>query len=205
MNFFRKKRLHNAGNPKGFWGRTTLFRMNESHRLLTDVGLTLIDFRKDAVCLDIGCGGGRTISELAKRTNGKVYGVDVSDTAVRLSKRYNFRNVKKGKVVVENASVSELPFADAFFDVVTSVESFYFWKDKKDCVKEVCRVVKPGGCFVLMLDAFDDGKTDYSELVKEIDLELNTPSFFRETFAEAGFSDVDIVIECKRIYVRGKK
>lgn len=205
MNAWKKKRLHNAGMPKGFWGRATLLRMNESHRLLTDVGLTLVKFPENAVCLDIGCGGGRTLSELSKRTKGKVYGVDVSDAAIKVSSRYNLLNVRKGKIVVEKASVSELPFADAFFDVVTSVESFYFWEDKEDCVKEVFRVMKPGGTFVVMLDAFDDGKTDYSELVQEIGLELNTPSFFREVFTEAGFADVDIVIECKRIYVRGKK
>lgn len=179
--------------------------MNRNHKLLTDVGLGLIDFPENAVCLDIGCGGGRTLAELSKRTKGKVYGVDISDMSVKMSKRYNHWYVKKGKIIVENASVSELPFADGFFDVVTAVETFYFWEDKADCVKEVYRTLKPEGVFVVMLDAFDDGKTDYSELIDEIGLELNTSDELQEIFAKAGFAETDIVIECKRIYVRGKK
>lgn len=206
MNFLRKKRLHNAGKPKGFWGRRTLRSMNEEHSDLTDNGLNEIPFKDDFTCLDIGCGGGRTISLLSEKAkNGKIYGVDISETSLKEAKRYNKADIKSGKITLKQASVNELPFPDDFFDVVTAVETFYFWKDKGDCVKEVKRVLKPGGVFMIMLDAYDDGVSDYSEVINEIGLELNTPDFFREIFFLAGYSETDIIIDGVRIYVRGRK
>jgi 2-polyprenyl-3-methyl-5-hydroxy-6-metoxy-1,4-benzoquinol methylase len=51
--------------------------MNLSHSKLTDWGLTHIPVEKHFAILDVGCGGGRTISKLAAMAaQGKVYGVD---------------------------------------------------------------------------------------------------------------------------------
>ena len=66
MDWLKRKRVHNAGRPKGFWGAVTLTNMNDDHAELTDEGLKKLNLPKNAVCLDIGCGGGRTLARLSE-------------------------------------------------------------------------------------------------------------------------------------------
>ena len=82
--------LNQMRNPTGWLGRWNLRSMNDRHSKLTDWGLEHVSIANDATILDIGCGGGRTIHKLANlATNGKVYGVDYSETSVAASRRTN--------------------------------------------------------------------------------------------------------------------
>ena len=89
MNFLIKKRLLNAGNPKGFWGIFTLKNMNNDHAKLVDAGLPYAQIQRNDVCLDIGCGGGYTLKRLSEQTDNKIYGIDISETSVKLSGKFN--------------------------------------------------------------------------------------------------------------------
>jgi ubiquinone/menaquinone biosynthesis C-methylase UbiE len=72
--------------------------------------------------------GGRTVNKLATiATQGKVCGVDYSEESVAFTKRSNARWIEAGRVEIRQASVSELPFPDNTFDVITAVETHYFW------------------------------------------------------------------------------
>ena len=83
--------------------------------------------REDFTILDVGCGGGRTLSKLATAaTQGKVYGIDYSKERVAVTKRMNARWLEMGRVEVRQASVSHLPFQDGMFDLVTAVENVPF-------------------------------------------------------------------------------
>ena len=205
MNIWKKIRVHNAGNPKGFFGRQTLWKMNEEHSELTNLGFSFLDIPLDATCLDIGCGGGRTVHKLARfAPNGKVYGVDISDTSVKATKRFNRKDIKKGLVEVMSANVLKLPFERDTFDVVTAVETFYFWQDKEGAVKSVYDVMKKGGTFIIMLDAYEDGTEDAKDIVEEINLELNTPEQLKNWLTNAGFS-ARVITKGKRIFAIGTK
>jgi SAM-dependent methyltransferase len=62
--------------------------MNSSHSKLTDWGLKHISIENYGTILDVGCGGGRTVSKLAAiSTQGKVYGIDYSDESVAATKK----------------------------------------------------------------------------------------------------------------------
>ena len=135
---------------------------------------------------------------------GKVYGVDISDTSVKATKRFNRKDVKKGKVEVLNANVRKLPFERGTFDIVTAVETFYFWQDKEGAVKNVYDVMKKGGTFIIMLDAYADGTDDAKEIVDEINLELNTPEQLEKWLTNAGFT-ARVVTNQKRIFAIGAK
>src|SRR5262249_12218441 len=98
--------------------------MNWSHSAVTDWGLDHISVRPDDTILDIGCGGGRTIAKLAKQcTAGKVYGVDYSETSVTASRKTNSAAIAQGRVEVRRGSVSQLPFPEDMFDLITGVET----------------------------------------------------------------------------------
>jgi ubiquinone/menaquinone biosynthesis C-methylase UbiE len=98
--------------------------MNSSHSKLTDWGLEHIPMAKDLTILDVGCGGGRTINKLATiAAQAKVYGIDYSDESVAATKRTNAQWIGLGRVEVQHGSVSQLPFPDGMFDLVTAVEN----------------------------------------------------------------------------------
>ena len=82
------------------------------------------------------------------------------------------------RVFVRQGSAAELPYADGTFDLVTAVETVYFWPDLPHCFEEVKRVLKPGGLFAILLEVASadcawtrlvDGMTTYSsEQLKEV-------------------------------------
>lgn len=52
-------------------------------------------------------------------------------------------------------SAEQLPYSDEMFDLVTAVETVYFWPNLPDCLQEVRRVLKPGGKFAIMVEVVD--------------------------------------------------
>ena len=160
--------LHQCRKPSGRAGRLTLWSMNRRHAKVTEWGLGHIAIQPGDTILDVGCGGGRTIARLAAAaTDGKVYGVDFSEESVAASRRANARMVEAGRVEIVHGSVSKLPFPDATFDLVTAVETHYYWPDLPADMREVLRVLKPGGMFVIIAEAYKGGK--YDRLLRRIE------------------------------------
>ena len=121
-----------------------MWRMNSSHSKLTDWGLAHLAIEKNYMILDVGCGGGRTVSKLAAMaTQGKVYGADYSEESVAATKKSNAGAIEAGRVEVRHGSVSQLPFSDGMFDLVTAVETHFWWPNLAADIREVFRVVKP--------------------------------------------------------------
>src|SRR5690242_1632336 len=97
--------------PRGWLGRFVLWNMNSRHSKVTDWGLVHVSVHERDTILDVGCGGGRTVSKLAAMaTQGKVYGADFSEASVAASERTNARSIEMGHVEIRHASVSQLPF-----------------------------------------------------------------------------------------------
>ena len=141
--------------PSGRVGRAVVSRMNLSHAALTDWGLEHVRIEPSFAILDVGCGGGRTIREMAARaTAGRVFGVDYSTASVEASRDTNRDAVAAGRVEIQHGSVSRLPFADAMFDLVTAVETHYYWPDLPNDAREILRVLKPGGTLVVIAEAY---------------------------------------------------
>lgn len=137
--------------PTGQQGRALLARMNRFHSKLTDWGLARLSIGKRYAILDVGCGGGRTVNKLAAiAAEGKVWGVDYSEESVAATERTNARRIKADGVEVRRASVSQLPFEQNTFDLVTAVETHYFWPDLHKDMQGIFRVLKHGGTFLLV-------------------------------------------------------
>lgn len=101
--------------------------------------------------LDIGCGHGRGLSALAARApKGRVVGVDPSGLMVDIARKRNRRLVKAGRVKVVVGGADKLPFADGAFDTALCVHVVYFWPGLDRPLKEIARVLKPGGRLALL-------------------------------------------------------
>ena len=197
----RQQAITAAGNPAkptGEAGEQMLARMNESHGPLTAWGLSHFNWRGDETVLDIGCGGGATLKRMSDCvTTGHLTGIDYSETSVRTSRQTNTEAIKAGKMDVSQGSVKKLPFAGDSFDKITTVESFYFWPDPPENLKEVSRVLKKGGTFLLIAEIYErpDLSPATRENIKHYNLYNPTPETFETIFRKAGFTAVTVHIE----------
>ncbi len=188
-------KMGNPGKPNGEAGKMMLERMNSSHSELTDWALELINFDKDDHVLDIGCGGGSALNKISKRvTSGYLYGVDHSEISVLMTENYNSEIIRKGRMNILRSSVEKLPFLNAIFDKIITVESFYFWPDPLNNLKEVRRTLKPAGKFFLVSEIFDqpDLPKEVQYNIKKYNLYNPDIQTFEELFCKAGFKEVNI-------------
>jgi ubiquinone/menaquinone biosynthesis C-methylase UbiE len=172
--------------------------MNSSHSKLTDWGLEQISIESRHTILDVGCGGGRTVSKLAEiAAQGKVYGVDYSEESVTATKRMNAHWMDLGRVEIRQGSVSQLPFPDGMFDLVTAVETHFWWPNLPADIREVFRVMKPGGTLVLIAEIYKGANTMAAKLAEKYasrtGMTLLSVDEHRELFTNAGYSNVQII------------
>ncbi|KAF5040804.1 tRNA (mo5U34)-methyltransferase [anaerobic digester metagenome] len=207
MRYLKRKRMENAGKPRGFWGRKTMRDMNKSHSDLTDWGLSFLNFGEDDVILDIGCGGGRTVQKLATQTKGKVYGIDHAPTAVTKSLWINKKAVDKGQVGIVEATVSALPFGVDTFTKVTAIETVYFWPDLVNDLKEVRRVLKKDGQLLITTeDRADSGKTkDYGAMPDQNGFFVPSAASLAKALKAAGFHRIEANIRGEWLSLTAKK
>lgn len=142
--------------PQGADGVVILGQMNERHRELTEWGLSMVSMPIRPVnVLDIGCGGGMLISILAERfPKSRIFGIDHSPEAVEYASFLNKKMIDEGRGFISEASVSDLPFKDGIMDLVTAVETYYYWSDLENDIKEACRVLSPGGKFMILAESY---------------------------------------------------
>jgi len=182
--------------------------MNASHSRLTDWGLKHIAIENHYTILDLGCGGGRTISKLAAMaTQGKVYGVDYSEESVAATRRTNARWISLDRVEVRHGPVSQLPFPDGMFDLITGVETHFWWPELPGDMREVLRVLKPGGALILIAEVYKGANTVAARLVEKYasrtGITLLSVDEHRELFTKAGYSNVEVIEERDKGWICG--
>lgn len=184
--------------------------MNARHSRVTDWGLSHVTLRSNDVVLDVGCGGGRTVAKLAAiAPQGKVYGVDYSAESVAMARKVNRRAIETGRVEIREGPVSQLPFSDGMFDVVTAVETHFWWPDLPNDMREVFRVVKPGGTVVVIAEIYKGADTAASKLAEKYispsGMKFLSADEHRELLRQAAFADVEIFTQKSWICATGKK
>lgn len=193
-NIENKELIVNARKPVGELGHQILDRMNKSHENMAQWGVSHFDIKEDDLILDIGCGGGRNLERFATQiTTGKVVGLDYSEVSVEKSIKLNKKSVDEGKVEVIQGSVSEMPFEDNTFDIITGFETIYFWPDFINDLKEVNRVLKKDGLLFFCNEAvYREGEMDkYDDLVELLDMKIYSEDVLKESLQKTGFKDFE--------------
>ncbi len=182
----------NFARPGTFWGNFLVFsKMEKEHRPLQELAMRHFKIPENGKVLDIGCGGGVFIAQMLERVPSAHFtGVDYSPVSVKKTLKFNRKAVKAGKVEVIEGSVSELPFENAVFDVVTASETIYFWPEIQKDFCEVCRVLKPDGCFVICCDTCDKvAAQKYIDMIKG--MSVYSIEELVDYLTQAGFSKTE--------------
>lgn len=184
-----KSFFNQCARPEGSLGRAMLCFMNYTHAPLTKWGLKLVNVQDGWTMLDVGCGGGFTIRRLLKRSkDAQVYGIDISEESVTKARQVNAEVLDK-QVYVTQGSAEQLPYNDEMFDLVTAVETVYFWPNLPDCLQEVRRVLKPGGKFAIMVEVVDSD-SKWTSIVEG--MTAYTPEQLKTLLDDAGFIQTEI-------------
>ena len=207
-----KPRVTQCQKPSGWLGRLVLRNMNARHSGVTDWGLSHVLVEKQFTILDVGCGGGRTVGKLAAMASeGKVYGVDYSAASVAVATKTNQEWIRTGRVEVREGNVLALPFADDTFDLVTAVETHFWWPDLPAGFREIFRVLRPGGRVAVIGEIYKGAQTTMAKLVEKhapkTGMQVLTPDEHAQMLSDAGFTDVQIATEPGKgwIFAGGKK
>ena len=199
-----------ARKPKGKFGKAFARLMNTGHSQLTRWGLSHIPIGEDFIILDVGCGGGKTINQLAGiATKGKIYGIDYSETSIAVATCINKKYIDTGHVEITHASVDSLPFSDNMFDMVTAIETYFFWPNLVKNLREIRRVLKTGGHLLLINEAYRDDRFEKRNAIfsKAGNFTYHSPYEFKDFFKDAGYVNIhiDLVPSKNWITVSGEK
>lgn len=141
--------------------------------------------------LDIGCGTGRFLFRAKTHfSTSKMMGIDVSSGMINVA---NAKSSSDASIQFKVASADDLPFDDDIFDLALSTISFHYWRDPVRCLREIYRVMRPGGIF-LLADGFI--AKDVSDTVRKLYFLIQKQSYFthfyttvdlQQMFIEAGW------------------
>jgi len=147
------------GHPRGLTGVLALAAMAAGNERQNKAALDLLAPRIGDSVIELGCGAGMGVRAALKRVGeaGYVAGVDHSATASHCATHVAHRAVRSGQAVVMRAEASDLPFRDSMFDRAFAVNSFQFWTDPARALREISRVLAPGGRLVITQRASNPG------------------------------------------------
>jgi ubiquinone/menaquinone biosynthesis C-methylase UbiE len=97
-------------------------------------------------------------------------------------------------VEIVEGSVEKMGFSDDFFDLVTAIETYYFWPSFADALQEIKRVLKPGGKLLLVNEMVKDGvyEIKHAKMIEQAHVRLLPLEEIRNTALRVGFADVQI-------------
>lgn len=186
-----KKFVNQTRKPEGFLGKMMVNGMNGGHAKLADWGMTHLN-RIDAVSIaELGCGGGCNTAELLNLyEKAKITAVDYSEVSVKKAQEHNKDMIAAGRCKVIKGNVAELTFEDGSFDLATAFETVYFWPRLDHCFCEVCRVLKPGGTFMICneSDGTDETSQKYEKIIEG--MKCYTVDELSSALKAAGFTQI---------------
>ena len=163
--------------------------MEKGHRPVGEQAIELMAIPSDAQVLDVGCGSGWATRLMAEKiSNGRVVGIDIADEMIKLASETSrsFSNVD-----FYVASAEKLPFGDEEFSHAFSMESLYYYADIAGALREIKRVLKPGGLFVTVVDLYQENLPSHQWVFQlKVPVQLLSTADYRSLFERAGFVNV---------------
>lgn len=140
--------------PGGKLAKKVGKKMNEANETLYDFALDTMQLSMGDNILEIGFGNGRFFNKIfSKKDNLKISGLDYSADMVNAARAANQENINSGKLTLRYGNSDKIPFPENSFEKVFCINVVYFWEDPAKHLREIHRVLKPGGKFYSVLRA----------------------------------------------------
>ncbi|WP_162628280.1 class I SAM-dependent methyltransferase [Arcticibacterium luteifluviistationis] len=192
FDFFESKRNEIAAGqlrrPHGILAKRVGNVMNKTNRFIHDFTIQTLKLEDGERVLEIGFGNGKFFNDVFKVAKKlHVSGLECSSQMVKGAKRKNAETVKSGKLDLVCGDSGKMPFKDNTFDKIYCVNVIYFWDLPSIHLKEVLRVLKPGGKFYAgfrakeffsLIPLTEYGFNIYDQQDWRTQLELNGLKFF---------------------------
>jgi len=177
--------------PRGLAGMVTLMFMNRGHKSIYDNVAKALELRAEDSLLEVACGNGHFIKNYASHVHS-VAGLDLSELCVKLAAKKNKKRIIAGSGEFVLGEATQLPWEDNKFTAATSMGGIMMFPKPVERLKEMYRVLHPGGRAVVCIEwNAEDGK-DHSKLFKKYGMKLWTEDDVRNMLKEAGFADITI-------------
>jgi ubiquinone/menaquinone biosynthesis C-methylase UbiE len=110
-----------------------------------------------------------------------------------------------GRIEILRGSVSQLPFSSNIFDLVTAVETYFWWPNLPGDMREVFRVLKPGGTLIFIAEIYKGASTAAAKFAEKYasraGMALLSVDEHRELFTSAGYSNVQVIEEPDKAWI----
>jgi ubiquinone/menaquinone biosynthesis C-methylase UbiE len=139
--------------------------------------LDLLEVSPSDSVLEVGPGPGVGLEQAAERAyEGRVVGLDPSETMLELAHRRNRALIEAGRIELHLGSAEELPFDDAMFDKAMTMNSLHLWPNPVAGLKEIKRILRPDRRIAVAFTRFSYTSADK----------------FESQLLDAGFMDVSL-------------
>lgn len=134
--------------------------------------------------LDIGCGNGKMLRYLQRKTACNIYGFDFSENAIKEATSYSDENAEYRVGVI-----GEIEYPESYFDVITSMDTIYFAKDMPSFIRQAMGWLKNNGTLFIayqegdvMPKTADMHTTRLAEAFRENDIKYTVTDITKQTY-----------------------
>ncbi|HEY0627039.1 MAG TPA: class I SAM-dependent methyltransferase [Allosphingosinicella sp.] len=154
MSLIQRYLAYQFARPRGLAGRwifgSWLDRVNQGMNALA---LDLLRVQPVDRILEVGFGGGALFASILDRNPAEAIGVDPSKQMVARGRRRFRGAIARGRAEISLGPVEKLPVESRLIDKACSLNTIYFWTDPEAGMRELARVIRPGGTLILGFEA----------------------------------------------------
>jgi SAM-dependent methyltransferase len=187
----RREKLPQPLLPRGFVGRIVGWLMPLGHKPIYENVSKVLDLQPEDDVLEVACGPGHFLKNYASHVHS-VAGLDLSEVMVRMATKKNKDRVAAGTAEFVHGEASQLPWEDSRFSVAITMGSIIVFPKPLEALKEMYRVMRPGGRAVVSIEQNAEDKLDHTKEVQQWGMWLWTEDEIRAMMKEAGFSEISI-------------
>jgi arsenite methyltransferase len=143
--------LDQLSRPRGPLAPLTALVLNGANARTIVAAISALKLRPGHRAVDVGFGGGLSLPLMLRKVGelGQVFAIEASSEMLARVRRLFIVPRLQGRLQLEKARIEKLPLGDAMFDAAMSLNTIMFWTDVDEGMRELARVLAPGGRLVL--------------------------------------------------------